>query len=94
MPKRHHSGMKHAKHLGSAHYDGMDARRHQEHVDGQMLSEDHSAVANLPQGVVMKPFGRSEGYLPDGLNDGITGIDNQRGLDHRQMMRHYAPKKV
>ena len=87
-------GMKHAKHLGSSYYDGMDSRRHQEHVDGSMLSEDHSAVANLPQGVVMRPFARAEGYLPDGLDDGITGVDRQMALDNSQKMRHFAPKKV
>lgn len=84
MPKRYHNGM----------YEGMASRRHQEHEDAGMIHEDHSAVANLPQQVIMKPFGKSYNDLDGRLDDGISGIDRQIGMDHGKMKSHNVPKKV
>lgn len=80
--------------LGSAFYDSMDSRRKQEREDGNMISEDHGAMANLPQAPIMKFYANPHGYLPNGLNDSISGVDDQIGLDNRQKMAHFKPKKV
>lgn len=76
------------------HYAGMESRRHQEMRDAGMISEDHNAIANLPQEVKIGYYPRPHDYLPDDLDDTLRGIDKQRGYDHSQMMRHYFPKKV
>lgn len=87
-------GMKHAKHLGSAYYDGMDERRAQEHHDAHMIDEDHNAMANLPQQPIMKYYAKPHGYTPEVLDDTISGVDGQIDLDNRQKMHHFKPKKV
>jgi hypothetical protein len=85
---------RHYKSLGSAFYDGMDSRRAQERADGNMIHEDRSAMANLPEQPIMKYYAKPHGYLPEGLNDSIGGVDAQISLDNSKKMRHYSPKKV
>ena len=87
MVKRHHH---------SGHYSGMEARRHQEMQDAGMLHEDHSAVANMPQNVMMKPWPSAGHYMPeDVLDDTIRGVDRQMGeLDGGKERKHMVPKKV
>jgi len=48
---------------------------------GGMISEDRSAVANLPQGVVMKKYPKSGHMSYSGLDDTIRVIDNQISSD-------------
>lgn len=75
-------------------YAGMSDRLKQEAVDGSMIREDHMAVANLPQNVIMRPY-RKGGYgMPEGLNDTIEGIDRQMGYDDSKRSEHMYPKKV
>lgn len=76
------------------YYAGEQARFRQEMQDAGMIREDHSAVANLPQNVIMRPYPRAEGYLPEVLDDSIRGIDMQVKLDDSQRSRHFLPKKV
>ncbi len=76
------------------HYAGMEPRRRQELEDAGMLHEDHRAVANLPQEVIMRPYPKVGGYLPEVLDDTIRGIDNQMNYDDSQRRRHFNPKKV
>ena len=47
------------------------------YYDGGMISEDRSAVANLPQGVVMKNYPKNAYMTYSELNDTIRVIDNQ-----------------
>ena len=76
-------------------YDGVESRRRQEAQDGSMIREDHTAMANLPQGVVMKPWAEHEAYLPEELDDTIHGIDRQINvLDNGKRNKHLEPKKV
>jgi hypothetical protein len=82
----------HAKHHSG--YEGMESRRHQEMRDSGMIHEDHSAIANLPQHVMMKPYPKTGPYMPEGIDDTIRGIDHQMDYDDSQRKRHYAPKKV
>jgi len=62
--------------------------------DAGYLHEDHNAVANLPQGVVMKPYPKNGPYMPEGLEDSIRGIDWQMDYDDNQRRAHFLPKKV
>jgi len=85
MSKRYHDG----------NYAGMGSRRMQEAEDGSMIREDHSAMANLPQNVMIKPWADHEAYLPEGLDDTIHGIDKQiNTLDNGKRDAHLEPKKV
>lgn len=87
MAKRHH-------HM-EGHYEGMASRRTQEMQDAGMIREDHSAIANLPQNVMMKPYPMNGPYMPEGLDDTIRGVDHQINvLDDRQRARNNVPKKV
>lgn len=77
------------------YYAGPEARRTQEMEDGGMIREDRSAVANLPQMMMMKPYPMTGPYMPEGLDDTIKGVDHQMSeLDDRQRARNNVPKKV
>lgn len=80
------------------HYDeayaGQDARRTQEMQDGGMIREDRSAIANMPQEVMMKPYPKTGPYMPENLDDTIHGIDKQMDMDDNKRRQHMHPKKV
>jgi hypothetical protein len=78
---------------GNELYASMEPRRRQEMEDAGYLYEDHNAVANLPQGVIMKPYPKTGPYLPEGLEDSIRGIDHQMDYDDSQRRDHFYPKK-
>ena len=59
-----------------------------------MIHEDHRAIANLPQEVMIKPYPMSPGYLPDMLDDTIEGVDRRMEDNHRANMRGLKPEKV
>lgn len=60
-----------------------------------MIREDRSAIANLPQNVIMREYPRyGNGYEGGMLNDKLSGIDRQMEMDDNQMMRRVKPKKV
>lgn len=73
---------------GMGYYQGPQERVEQELRDASMVQEDRSAVANLPQNVVMRPWPKGGRYTPEHLNDTIRGIDNQMGADGDQMYRY------
>lgn len=91
MAKRYYSGKMLEKH---DYYAGEESRRHQEMEDAGMIREDHSAIANLPQNVMIKAYPRPDGYMPEVLDDTIRGVDAQVALDNRKRKEHFAPKKV
>lgn len=78
----------------SQDYMGMpvNARRGLERPE--MIYEDHRAIANLPQEVMMKPYPKTGPYLPEGLDDSINGVDRQMDYDDSQRRSHFMPKKV
>ena len=61
-------------------YAGDRERKRMEYEDSRMIHEDHSAVANLPQNVMMKPWPKSV-YATYHLDDTISGIDYQMWED-------------
>ncbi len=92
---RHHERSEHRmKGMRGGHYEGAEPRRRQEMEDAGMIREDHSAVANLPQGVVMSYYPKDSGFLPENLDDTIRGIDHQMGYDNGKKFSHLYPKKV
>lgn len=83
-----------AKRYQDGKYEGMDSRRDQEREDGGMIREDRSAMANLPQNVIMRPWVGREATLPESLNDTISGVDSQINGDNAKRRSGFAPKKV
>jgi len=85
----HHSGMHHRE-----HYAGMEPRRRQEMEDAGMIREDHSAIANMPQEVMIKAYPVEKNYMPEMLDDTIRGVDKQMDYDDNKRREHFMPKKV
>jgi hypothetical protein len=75
-------------------YAGMESRMRRELEDATMINEDHRAIANLPQEVMIKPYPKTGPYLPEVLEDTITGVDAQMDYDDSQRRSHFYPKKV
>ena len=70
-----------SKKVGAGYYAGVDSRRRQEREDGGMISEDRNAIANLPQGVIMREYPK-DGYAQyPHLDDTYKGIDHQINRD-------------
>lgn len=75
-------------------YAGPEPRRKLEMHDAGMLYEDHNAIANLPQNVQIKSYPKTGPYLPEMLNDDMSGVDAQMDYDDSQRRAHFYPKKV
>lgn len=78
--------------LGEEYYAGYDPRRRQEMRDAGMISEDHHALANLPQTPIMSYYSEQR-YMPEVLDDTIRGVDMQIDADDRQAMKQFKPHK-
>lgn len=77
----------------SGHYEGHKSRRHQEMADAGMIHEDHSAIANLPQGVMIKDWSHKGSSMPENIDDTARGIDRQMDEDGSKRSRHERPHK-
>ncbi len=75
-------------------YAGMEPRRRQELEDAGMIREDHRAIANLPQEVMIKAYPKTGPYMPEGIDDSIRGVDYQMDYDDSKRQDHWYPKKV
>ena len=51
-----------------------------EKSDGGMMGTS-SGHANMPSEVIMKYYPKDGSYLPENLNDGISGVDSQKSSD-------------
>lgn len=89
-----HNLHNHVEGVGPEYYSGAAARHKMEKKDEGMIFEDHRAVANLPQEVMIKPWPMAPGYLPEALDDTIAGVDSQLSYDNARKMGAYEPKKV
>lgn len=74
-------------------YAGVDARRTEEMQDAGMIRENRSAVANLPQEVMYKPWPSAHEGLGGELNDDISGINKQVGEDSSGLRKHMGVHK-
>lgn len=89
----HHSSSKSRMEYGSDYYDSYGSRKESEAEHAGMIREDHRAVANLPQEVIMRPY-RKGGYgIPEELDDTIEGVDRQIGFDDMKRKEHFKPHK-
>jgi hypothetical protein len=79
------------KYVNQGEYAGYDARRALEYRDGSMISEDHNAIANLPQQVIMRYWPAPDYEQMPGLNDTIAGIDHQIKKDTSKHKRESYP---
>lgn len=52
----------------------------QENSDGAMIGNS-SGPANMPQEVIRKNYPKNGSYLPENINDGLSGIDEQISSD-------------
>lgn len=92
MAKRHHQTMAAES---RDYYSSEDKVRHQEKMDSEMIPDGRSSFANMPQQVVMREYPKVNRYaINEYLDDAISGVDNQMGVDHSQMMKNFKPKKV
>ena len=74
-------------------YAGEKNRRKSEMRDAGMLSDDKSAVANMPQDVKYKPWGDDFKGFDSYLDDTISGINKQQRMDEGEAKRNNVPKK-
>lgn len=81
--KRHYEGS----------YEGLENARNMERKDFSMISEDRSAIANLPQSVKYTSWPKSSHYHDYGLDDTISGINEQQRKDNSKMEKHLQPEK-
>jgi len=81
MKKRHYEG-------GRAMHE--PSERGMEYESGRMLSEDHNAIANMPQMVKYHKWSGERPYLDMSLDDTITGIERQQSEDVNMAKRHKA----
>jgi len=81
MAKRHYEG-------GRSMHEANE--RKMEHKSGAMLSEDHSAIANMPQEVKYHAWASERPYMDSHLDDTISGIDHQQREDMSVAKRHKA----
>ena len=88
---RHYASKKHG--MSEGDYSNEYARRTQEMQDAGMIHEDLSAIANLPQGVMIKPYPRTGPSMPENLDDTIKGIDGQMDRDDSKRRQHNMPWK-
>ncbi len=72
---------------------GLNAERNREARDFSMLSEDHSAIANMPKEIKYHEWPKANMYANSDLDDTIRGVDKQMNEDGSQMARHKAKSK-
>ena len=88
-------GHKMAKRYNDGQYEGPEGRRTQEMQDGGMLREDRSAVANMPQSIMYKPWPKNrDADIVDGrLEDTMEGMDKLTGENVAGMKKHLKNNK-
>ena len=83
-----------AKRYNSGNYEGMDSRRRQEGMDAEMIPNDKSSFANMPQNVIFRAYpGYAEG-MAEIDSDNLTGVNKQMNTDHAGMRKNNRPSKV
>lgn len=72
-----------------------DSQRQMEKRDSEMIHEDRSACANLPQEVIMKDWPRTTYFDHSNLAkyDNVRGVDRQMDEDTNQASRHKSKSK-
>jgi len=82
--KKYHNSKRHSnteEYRGREMYAGKSMRSEQDRENSHMIGEDHHAIANMPQHVVMRSWPKAYDYVDYHLDDTISGIDTQRKSD-------------
>lgn len=86
--------MKKAKRFYDGDYSGpLNVAQRQMAKDYSMISEDRSAVANMPQSIVYKQWPKTGHYADFYVPDSTASVDAQQDADGAQMRRHKARSK-
>lgn len=75
-------------------YTDYSNRRVEEKRDFNMISEDHNAVANLPQQVIQKEWPKGGWYTPENQDDTIRGVNEQMNRDGAGVKKNWKPRKA
>ena len=75
------------------YYAGPEMRYKMEYEGSMMIKEDHSAIANLPQGMKITAYPKPGAYEKSYINDGLSGIDKQMREDSKHAKREMYPEK-
>ncbi len=103
MAKKYYEGKKDRMHesRGMKRYEENDSRGMKRYekdmMDSKyygMISEDHSAPANLPQEVVHKSYPKRDYFNAEYLDDTINRIDETRRDTIRNMERYESDVKI
>jgi hypothetical protein len=60
--------------------------------DGGMIGGG-TGQANMPQNVIMKNYPKDGSYMPENLNDGLSGIDSQISSDKSGAKKNLSKTK-
>jgi hypothetical protein len=63
------------------------------HSSADMVKNEDSQVADMPQSVMYKPWPKTGNYFEANLDDTITGIDKQMDSDGSKMKKGMNPIK-
>jgi hypothetical protein len=93
MAKKHyHHGSKADGFKHREMYAGKTMRSEMDRENSHMIGEDHHAIANMPQHVVMRSWPKGYDYVDYHLNDTISGIDTQRKSDSKFKKQRAHPE--
>lgn len=92
--KRYHQSVKDRLAESRGEEKNLLSRRKSMEDDYGMIHEDHSAVANLPQDVKMKPYPPYDGYMPDAPDDTIERIDKMMDESDKKIRANIKPRKA
>lgn len=80
------------RYYGDEYYAGMAGSKKQQRMDGSMISKDMSAIANMPQSVVMREYPKVD-YASYDLNDTMRVVDYQMKADMKGKKKGAMPEK-
>ena len=98
MPRDYYPNREESRKSGdrSRRHEEEDQRQHKYHMDSEfmgMISEDHTAPANLPQHVIHKYYPRCAVMDTYEIDDTRRGLDETRDYDIRKMEKYQSDVK-
>jgi hypothetical protein len=78
--------------MAKRYHDSMDLKKQMKKA-GSMLSEDMSAPALLPQGVIDRYFPDAGYGMSGGYKDLFGGVQDQLKMDRSGLNKAFSPKK-
>jgi len=64
-----------------------------EKKDGEMMSYKGGMMANMPSELIMKYYPKDGSYLPEDINDGLSGVDGQMAGDSSEAKKNLSKTK-